>query len=87
MQGLLNKLLNILTEQGYIKHKLWHSSELTDRKQRNTSTKLVGSRQKFDDFEKVNVMSPHQTYPILNTTRSVFVHFFSLHLEYIAKSI
>lgn len=52
VQGLLNKLLNILTKQGYIKHKLWHSSELNDRKQRNTSTKLVGSRQKFDDFEK-----------------------------------
>ncbi|CAO3629478.1 unnamed protein product [Mucor hiemalis] len=52
VQGLLNKLLNLLIDEGYIKHRLWHSSELKDRKQRNINTKLRGSRQKFDDFEK-----------------------------------
>lgn len=50
--GILEKLTEILINKGYLKRKLWHSSEVKVRKQ--PSEKSTGrTKQAFDNFEKV----------------------------------
>jgi hypothetical protein len=53
VHGLLNKLINSLIIGGYLKHKLWNSTEVREKKQKHNAIRLPGSRQVFDDFEKV----------------------------------
>ncbi|CAO3652141.1 unnamed protein product [Mucor fragilis] len=50
MIGFLNKLTQRLAERGYLKHKLWHSTEI--RKLNHKERPSVGGRQQFDNFEK-----------------------------------
>ncbi|KAG2203638.1 hypothetical protein INT47_011732 [Mucor saturninus] len=52
INGLLDKVVNVLVQSGYIKHKLWKSTDNNNSKQQKKLHGTSGSRQIFDDFEK-----------------------------------
>jgi hypothetical protein len=54
IQGLLNKLTERFSDMGYLKYKLWHSSEVKPHKKANLGRSSVGKKQVFDGLEKVN---------------------------------
>jgi hypothetical protein len=53
VNGLLDKVTDRLISKGYLKHKLWKSTEINNRKHKRKIQTPAGSRQVFDDFEKV----------------------------------
>lgn len=51
MKGFLNTLTCRLIEKNYLKHKLWHSTEI--KKSHHVENPSAGGKQVFDSFEKV----------------------------------
>ncbi|GAN06532.1 DNA polymerase beta [Mucor ambiguus] len=51
MRGFLNKLTQRLIEKDYLKHKLWHSTDIKNLAHAERPSS-VGGRQQFDNFEK-----------------------------------
>jgi hypothetical protein len=54
VEGLLTKLTNLLSDKGYLRYKLWHSSKV--KKPKRTSFKGMSKEedQNFDTLEKVH---------------------------------